>query len=93
MRRRVHILVSGRVQGVGYRASAYEKAASLGLSGWVRNTTDGDVEILAEGSAAEITAFIEWCGRGPRWARVDRLNVTEEPPADNLSRFDVRRDG
>lgn len=93
MRRRVHILVSGRVQGVSYRASAYEKAVSLGVSGWVRNLSDGRVEILAEGAASSIAAFVEWCGRGPRWARVDRVNVTEETPAGNFSSFAVRRDG
>ena len=92
MRRRVRIRVSGRVQGVGYRASAYEKAVSLGLAGWVRNQSDGGVEILAEGAATSIAAIIEWCGRGPRWARVDRVDVTDESPAGNLSSFEVRRD-
>lgn len=92
MSRRVRLLVSGRVQGVGYRASAQQQALSLGLVGWVRNKADGGVEILAEGPSMSISAFIDWCGRGPRWASVDRVQVLDETPAENLSGFFVKRD-
>ena len=93
MHRRVHIWVSGRVQGVFYRASAQQKAESLCLSGWTRNLADGGVEILAEGKDADIRAFIEWCGYGPRWAQVDELKVIDETPKGEFTGFDVYRDG
>ena len=92
MQRRVHIKVSGRVQGVSYRASARKTAVSLGLFGWVRNLADGRVEILAEGSATHIAHFVEWCGRGPIWARVDKLEIIDEPPAGEFEGFYVRQD-
>ena len=93
MRRRVHIVVSGRVQGVGYRASAHAKAVSMGITGWVRNLPEGDVEIIAEGDRFNIVAFIDWCGSGPRWARVDDLQVTDETPKEEFtsdSGFSIR---
>lgn len=93
MQRRVTIKVSGRVQGVGYRASAQSKAASLNLTGWVRNLTDGRVEILAEGDKASISALIDWCGQGPRWARVDGLDIMDGQPSGEFSGFSVKRDG
>jgi acylphosphatase len=81
------------VQGVSYRASARRQAASLGLVGWARNLADGRVEMLAEGSPADISAFIDWCRRGPHWARVDTLDVLDEAPAEEFAEFSVRRDG
>ena len=92
MQRRVRITISGRVQGVGYRAAACKTAVSLGLAGWVRNLADGRVETLAEGSQANISAYIDWCGRGPRWARVDGLDIVDETPAGGFAEFAVRRD-
>jgi len=93
-RRRARILVSGRVQGVSYRASARKMALELGLSGWVRNLFNGGVEILAEGEQTAVAAFIAWCGRGPRWASVDRLDVADLPPEDETSQagFEVIKD-
>jgi acylphosphatase len=92
MRRRVHLWVSGRVQGVFYRASACERARALGLSGWVRNLADGRVEIVAEGEGEAIAAFVAWCGQGPARARVDDVEAREEPPAGVASGFEQRRD-
>jgi len=89
MRKRVHLWVSGRVQGVAYRAFARDRALSLELTGWARNLADGRVEILAEGSPAGVAAFVEWCGRGPRWARVDTLDVVDEAPVGGLADFSV----
>lgn len=65
-----HILVKGKVQGVFYRASAKEVADDLGLKGWVRNTEEGNVEIMATGSGEVLDQFIEWCRKGPRRAQV-----------------------
>ncbi|MFM8332307.1 MAG: acylphosphatase [Candidatus Methylumidiphilus sp.] len=92
MHRRVHISVSGRVQGVAYRASAQRQASDLNLNGWVRNTSDGRVEILAEGEEMAIAAFIEWCRHGPRWARVDSLQVADAAAGEAFYGFAVRRD-
>jgi len=78
---------------VSYRASARERALSLGLAGWVRNVVGGGVEILAEGDPAGISAFVDWCRHGPRWASVDGLDVLDEPAAGELADFSVRRDG
>lgn len=92
-RRRVRIWVSGRVQGVSFRANAQRSAAALGLDGWARNLSDGRVELLAEGEAGKVAAFVEWCQRGPRWARVDELRLVEEAPTGEATGFHVRRDG
>jgi len=64
---------------------------SLGITGWVRNLPDGRVEILAEGDKPSIAAFIDWCGNGPRWARVDDVQVTEETPKEEFSYFSIQR--
>lgn len=90
-----HIRVTGTVQGVFYRASAQSRAAQLGLVGWVRNTADGAVELLAAGEPEAVEEFVAWCRRGPERAVVDELAVrpaTEEersalPEAD----FEIRR--
>lgn len=81
------------MQGVFYRASARDKAVGLGLTGWTRNLADGRVEVLAEGGEPEIAAFIEWCGRGPLWARVVEIKVVDETPQGDLTGFAVLKDG
>jgi acylphosphatase len=78
---RVHIWVSGRVQGVFYRQSAVQEATRLGLSGWVRNHVDGRVEGVAEGSPEAVGAWLAWCNRGPAAARVESVLVKDEQPA------------
>jgi acylphosphatase len=73
--RRVHVLVRGHVQAVGFRACAYERARALGVAGWVRNTADGAVEAELEGDPDRVQALVDWFGRGPRGARVDGVAV------------------
>jgi acylphosphatase len=70
-----HILISGHVQGVGFRSNAKRVADHFGLSGWVRNLPDGSVEILAEGPEGHVEEFIEWCHIGPYGAIVDDVIV------------------
>ena len=72
---RAHIVVKGRVQGVFYRASAKDEAEKLGISGWVKNRREGNVEILAEGGELVVKELIEWCKKGPPHAKVKEVNV------------------
>ena len=67
---RVALLIRGRVQGVGFRYSALDEAARLGLTGWVRNTRDGNVELVAEGTKERLLRLITWSHAGPRGALV-----------------------
>jgi acylphosphatase len=72
-----HITVRGRVQGVGYRYSAYYAALRYGVDGWVRNRRDGSVEIMAQGAAGDVEAFIAWARQGPSMAHVDSVDVSD----------------
>ena len=82
-------LISGRVQGVFYRASTQQKAASLGLSGWVRNLADGRVEALACGSSEKLATLEEWLYQGPPMAEVDNIEVQAAEQGD-YNGFGVR---
>lgn len=75
------MLVSGRVQGVGFRAATREQARALGLAGSAVNLLDGRVEVVAEGSAAALDALQHWLQRGPRLASVEQLEVEAVPAA------------
>jgi acylphosphatase len=75
----VRLIITGRVQGVGYRDWAIRTARNLGLRGWVRNRSDESVEAMVAGDDAAVAAMIEACRRGPRLARVDTVDVQ---PAD-----------
>jgi acylphosphatase len=78
--RRVRVLVSGRVQGVFFRASCAERAEELGLSGWIRNVAGGDVEAVFEGTGSAVEQMVRWCREGPPLARVGRIEVVDETP-------------
>ena len=86
---RVHVYVSGRVQGVYYRASTREKARELGVDGWVRNLSDGRVEAVFEGSEKAVDTLVEWCETGSRAADVEHVNKTTEEPK-GINGFEVR---
>lgn len=77
--KRVHVFVSGRVQGVFFRAFARRKATELKLKGWVKNTADERVEAVFEGEEKEIKKILELCHNGPAGARVTRVEFKEEP--------------
>ena len=76
-RQRVRFLVTGRVQGVGFRAAAAATGNRLGLHGWVRNRADGAVEGEAQGPVAAVAALGDWLAHGPPLARVDRVEVQQ----------------
>ena len=79
--KRAHVVVTGRVQGVFYRATCAVAARRLGLGGSVRNLPDGRVEAMFEGPDTDVDRMVEWCRRGPEMARVDAVEVTSEPLA------------
>lgn len=81
--------VTGRVQGVYFRASTHERASALGLSGWVRNMDDGRVEVLACGPASALQKLEAWLWLGPGNARVENVDTRAEAPAD-YDGFQVR---
>ena len=80
-RKLYRILVSGRVQGVGFRWSAAREAKIHGVTGYTKNLSDGSVYIEAEGTAEQLDAFLAWCRIGPGIAHVDSVKVSEYPPA------------
>jgi len=86
---RVHILVSGRVQGVLFRQNARARALELGLKGWARNLLDNRVEIVAEGEKEKIKQFIEWCQKGPSLAKVEHVDVIKEEYTGELENFTI----
>ena len=88
--KRIHAIISGRVQGVFYRASTAEEAKKIGLTGWVRNLTDGRVELVAEGSKDQINSLLIWCRNGPPLAVVDTVNAEEEAPTNEFNNFFIR---
>jgi acylphosphatase len=75
------LVVEGRVQGVGFRVNCARKARALGLSGWVRNLSDGRVEILLQGSPESVAQVERWCAFGPQLAEVTSVEVSDEPHA------------
>lgn len=84
--RTVRTIISGRVQGVGYRAWTSATARGLQLKGWVRNRRDGTVEAVFSGEALAVTAMLEACKKGPMLARVDKIEQfsCEETPEENF---------
>lgn len=87
VRRRV--VLSGRVQGVFFRDSVRERAEAAGVAGWASNRGDGALEAVFEGSSDAVERLIDFCRSGPPQARVQQLEVQDEPP-EGLSRFEVR---
>ena len=89
--KRLVIVVSGRVQGVWFRASTREEAIRLGLRGWVRNLPDGRrVEAVLEGEERALLQMLEWCQAGPPGARVDRADTRWEPATNEFEGFSIR---
>ena len=83
--------MTGRVQGVGFRASTVEEARAYGLTGWVRNLADGAVELEVQGDEARVTALLAWCAHGPPAARVAGVAIDECQVIDGERGFMQRR--
>jgi acylphosphatase len=89
-RTRAHVFVSGRVQGVSYRASTRDAAREAGVDGWVKNRDDGRVEAVFEGGESAVEEMVEWCQSGSSAAEVEDVEAEYGDPEDE-SGFEVRR--
>lgn len=87
---RVHVFISGKVQGVFFRDSTREEATRLGVTGWVRNLPDGRVEGVFDGPREAVDALVAWCKHGPPGARVEDLEVKAEEASAPVEGFEVR---
>ena len=87
--KRAHVRVRGRVQGVGFRYAARQRARSLELGGWIANRTDGSVEAVFEGDDERVDSLVAWCRRGPNGAAVTGVDVEWEQPQGEAA-FAVR---
>jgi acylphosphatase len=86
---RAHVLISGRVQGVGFRAYARDRARAAGVEGWVRNLSDGHVEAIFEGTRSAVQRLVTWCYSGPANARVEKVEVSWEEPTGKEGGFSI----
>ncbi|KPJ74541.1 acylphosphatase [candidate division TA06 bacterium DG_78] len=87
---RVHLHISGIVQGVFFRSNTREVATNLHVTGWVRNLYDGRVEVVAEGPKDSIDQFIQWCHRGPSGASVDTVEIDWQDATGEFNNFEIR---
>jgi len=90
---RAHIFISGRVQGVFFRAGAQKKAHELGVTGWTDNLADGRVKCVVEGEKEKVEQFAEWCKEGTTFAKVEHCDVQFEDYKGEFSDFEVREVG
>ena len=84
-----HILVKGKVQGVFFRKNTRQVAEALNITGWVKNTEEGDVEIFAQAFEEEVAQLIEWCKQGPPRAAVEDVEVKDAKPDNSIKRFSI----
>lgn len=89
---RVHMLVTGMVQGVGFRYFTVMAARRYGLTGWVRNRMDGSVELEAQGEGIGLERFERAVEAGPRWSRVEHVDIDVVPPVSGERDFSARSD-
>lgn len=90
MKFRVRVVIYGIVQGVGYRYSTYRKASQLGIMGWVRNKSDGNVEAVFEGTREKLEEMLSWCREGPSGAYVSKMDVQWEEGNEKYNTFEIR---
>ncbi len=90
MKKRAHVFVSGRVQGVFFRATTRDEARKRGVKGWVKNLSDGRVEAVFEGEREDVEEMIDFCHEGSRPARVEDVEVNWEEYQEEFSGFEIR---
>jgi len=86
-----HVIISGKVQGVYYRASTAKKAQALEVVGWVKNRADGSVEMLAQGQPENLERLLSWCEKGPMLAKVSNVQCEVAQVDANMAQFEVMR--
>ncbi|MBN1849039.1 MAG: acylphosphatase [Deltaproteobacteria bacterium] len=86
---RVRLIIKGRVQGVWFRDSTRRQAIMLGVDGWVKNRTDGNVEAVAEGPEDKVEELVKWCHHGPPHAKVAQVDVVREKWTGEYISFDI----
>ncbi|MEK7523661.1 MAG: acylphosphatase [Patescibacteria group bacterium] len=89
MRKQANIIITGRVQGVFFRASAKEKALELGIAGWIKNTSDGGVALVAQGKEEQLKAFLQWCKKGPPRAEVLHVDIQSQKTLEEFKGFRI----
>lgn len=89
-KRQVHVWISGKVQGVFFRASVHDEATRRGLAGWVKNLPDGRVEAVFEGDIKQVEAMLSWCQKGNPASRVDQVETREETFQEGSKVFEIR---
>jgi len=90
MKTRVHVFISGRVQGVFFRSNTKRVADNLGIKGWVRNLSDGRVEVVAEGEKNRIDNLIKFLKKGPEAGRVDNVEIESQEYKSGFQDFSIR---
>jgi acylphosphatase len=85
----IYIIIDGRVQGVGFRYFALLKATELNLTGWVKNTPEGKVEIEATGESNDLSAFVDWMKTGPTRAIIKTFSVSDISPIRTFTNFSI----
>lgn len=88
---RLHAIIDGQVQGVGFRYFVQKEAEATGVTGWVRNRFDGQVEVMIEGARQVLEDLVELLRRGPRGAYVTQVDVTWEPASGEFQHFEIWR--
>ena len=88
-KKRVRVLIDGRVQGVCFRMETRRAAEERGVEGWVRNLPNGKVEAVFEGEDSKVQSMLQWCETGPPLARVNRVEVENETPRDEFEGFRI----
>lgn len=89
MKVEAHVLISGKVQGVWFRANTKEKARQLNIKGWVRNLPDGRVEAVFQGEKEMVEEMIKWCYKGPPLAEVENVEVEWKEPEEEFEDFSI----
>ena len=90
MKTNVHVIISGRVQGVFFRQSTKQKAEQLGIAGWVKNTRDGCVEAIFEGEEQLVNQIVEWCHHGPSFSKVNNVEIKKQNPINGFDNFSIK---
>lgn len=86
---RVHVIITGKVQGVCFRITTKQEAEKHDVTGWVRNRTDGSVEAVFEGKKERVNSVLEWCRNGPSMARVNKVATRSEDHKNEFHNFQV----